>query len=107
MRIHDKELILVRVNDRQQIKDIITDLNEAKIDWRGKTLAGDIITKNIIIRCITVPIGKNQYYYTRGLKAVGCFGFDEENTKYITRGNNVCKDFTLVKYVKDINDIGY
>ena len=78
-----------------------------EIKYRKCMMDNQINTKNIIIKFVIIPIGKNHIEYVKGMRATGCFGFDDDTDDYLTRGNNVCKDYTLVKYVKEINEMGY
>lgn len=102
----DKELILIRVVSRDQIRDIIIDLVDAGIECKEKFHKGVINTKNVILKYIIIPIGADQRNYVKGMRSVGCFGFDNKTADYLTRGNNVCQDYTLIKYVKEMNEMG-
>lgn len=103
----DKETIVVRVNQKRNIDDIIVDLVKNGVECRPKFLTNSILTKNIIIKCIIANTKPEIYKKTRGLRCTGCFGFDNETTDYITKGGDVCKGYTLETYVKEINEIGY
>ena len=103
----DKEIVLVRVSDREQIIKILSELTENEIKYRKCMMDNQINTKNIIIKFVIIPFGKAYMDKVKGMRATGCFGFDDDTADYITRGNNVCKDYTLIKYVKEINEMGY
>lgn len=103
----DKEAVLVRVSDGNQIKLLVEDLRRAGIRCRENVGKNEITTKNIVLKCVRTPMGVDQRKYVRGLRAVGCFYFDDKTTDYITRGNNVCKGYSIEKYVKDMEEMGY
>lgn len=103
----EKEIVLVRVNDRSEIVDILSELSTNDIQYRKCMMTNQINTKNIIIKFVIIPISNLQMDYVKSMRATGCFGFDDNTADYVTRGNNICKDYTLVKYVKEINEMGY
>lgn len=103
----EKETILVRVTKRIQIKELIKDLIKANVSCQGKLYKDEIYTRNIRIKCVSIPVGCAHIHYVKGMRAVGCFGFDMEAENYLTKGNNVCKDYNLIDYVKDMDEMGY
>lgn len=58
-----------------------------------------IITDKIIIKFIHIrffsQFNKNIY----GIRADGCYGFDDEVTNYITKGNNICKGHDIMEFI--------
>ena len=101
----DKEIIYYRITDQTQIKDVLKELLDAGIECKNCMMKNQINTKNVIIKLIVIPIGHDHMNYVRGLCSVGCFGFSDEVTDYITRGKNICEGFELVDYVRDMNII--
>lgn len=103
----EKELILVRCISDDQIKELVNDLILSHINYRYRQNERKILTKNVSIKCVTIPIGSDQCKCVRGLRAVGCFGFDDKSTDYITKGNNICKGYKLMDYIRDMEEMGY
>lgn len=102
----DKEIIYLRISSRNEIADIMEKLKNEGVECRSIFQKNEIKTKNVTIRYIIIPDWEQQKYHVGGVHAVGCFGFDERTTDYITRGNNVCEGYALEKYVKDISEMG-
>ena len=107
MRLSDKEIIYVRLSSRLEIAEMIKELIKNDIQCKSMAYKSEVKTNNVTIKYLIIPAGEEQRNYVRGIHAVGCFGFDEDTAVYLTRGNNVCQDYTLSKYVKEINEMGY
>lgn len=98
----DKQTILVRITNDQEMDDIANDLvnKGIEIDRPNKN---NIITKRAMLRSIRIPIGKDQLRYIMGYRADGCFYFNNDTANYVTRGHNKCKDYiSIEKYIKDL-----
>ena len=103
----NKERILIRVYRSNQIEYIADDLIHANIEHKIKFLRNEISTKNLIIKLIVIPFGVNEMDRVKGMRAIGCHGFNTETTDYLTKGNNVCKDYDLIEYIKEIDEMGF
>ena len=100
----ERETIIYRIVDLNEVGYIITQLSEAGIRYKNVYLyEGRIETENVTIRFVTVPIGVPNMLYVRGLKAVGCYGFSDQAEEYITNGHNVCKGYSLIDYILERN----
>lgn len=97
----NKKLIMIRVTKDEVLNElrefILQDLN-----YNNRITKNEIITKNIIIKLITIPIGANHMKKVMGMRADGCFGFDKEAEDYLTRGHNDCSGRKLLDYIKEI-----
>ena len=55
--------------------------------------------ENYIVRLVVIPLGDRNMRYVRGMKASGCVNFDNEASKYITSGHNICEGMNLVEFL--------
>jgi len=100
----DDRLILVRVPSTQDFIELADKIRNNNIHCSIMLLEHKIYTKNLIIKCIVIPYGRKNVNYTRGLRAKGCFGFDDESTYYITRNSkNICDGYGLMEYILEKN----
>ena len=98
----DKEIIIYRVIDRSEIKELLKSIDDAGIRHKSLVHNNYIITENVVIKLVVIPLGSRNIKYVRGMIAVGCYGLDMESEDYLTRGGgNACKEYpNIIDYLK-------
>lgn len=76
-----------------KLKEMI--IKRAVDQGKGYDIEGDEVT----------IFDKKCINYVKGMRSGGCFGFDKKAEDYLTRRNNICKDYTLLEYVREMDAI--
>lgn len=95
-------VIAVRFTSRKEILRFIEKKLEAVVDYTYEFQPNIILVGGITIKCVIVPLGVECINSVRGMRFIGCFGFDDKATNYLCTHHNSCEGYDLLGYIHNV-----